>query len=53
MKTDAEIIDSGFESIFSNLGMVDAKRFIMLIKLEKFDFKKWQKQRWPNESVES
>jgi hypothetical protein len=32
MKTDSEIINTGFESIFSTLGMVDAERFIMLIK---------------------
>lgn len=53
MKTDAEIIHSGFESIFSTLGMVDAERFIMLIKRDKFDYTKWQKQLWPDESVES
>lgn len=53
MKTDAEIIHSGFESIFSTLGMVDAERFIMLIKRDKFDYTNWQKQLWPNESVES
>ncbi|WP_026602740.1 hypothetical protein [Methylomonas sp. 11b] len=53
MKTDAEIIHSGFESIFSTLGMVDAERFIMLIKRDKFDYTQWQKQLWSNESVES
>jgi hypothetical protein len=53
METDAEIIHSGFESIFSTLGMVDAERFIMLIKRDKFDYTQWQKQLWANESVES
>jgi hypothetical protein len=38
MKTDSEIINSGFESIFSKLGKVDAERFIMLIKRDKFDY---------------
>ncbi|MGZ0077530.1 hypothetical protein [Methylomonas sp. YC3] len=51
MKTDAEIIHSGFESIFSTLGMVDAERFIMLIKRDKFDYTQWQKQLWPNMSL--
>ncbi|MDT4289503.1 hypothetical protein RO575_08025 [Methylomonas sp. MO1] len=51
MKTDAEIIHSGFESIFSTLGMVDAERFI--INRDKLDYTNWQKQLWPDESVES
>lgn len=53
MKSDAEIIQSGFESIFSTLGMVDTERFIMLIKHDKFDYAQWQKPLWSNESVES
>jgi len=53
MKTDSEIINSGFESIFSKLGMVDAERFIMLIKHDKFDYTEWQKNLWPDETVES
>ena len=38
MKTDSEIINKGFETIFSNLGMIDAERFIMLIKRDNFDY---------------
>lgn len=53
MKTDSEIINTGFESIFSTLGMVDAERFIMLIKRDKFDYTEWQKNLWPDETVES
>lgn len=53
MKTDSEIINSGFESIFSKLGMVDAERFIMLIKRDKFDYTEWQKKLWTDETVES
>ncbi|WP_347989735.1 hypothetical protein [Methylomonas sp. AM2-LC] len=53
MKTDNEVIHSGFESIFSTLGMVDAERFIMLIKRDKFDYTEWQKKLWANETVES
>lgn len=53
MKTDAEIIHSGFESIFSTLGMVDAERFIMLIKRDKFDYTQWQKQLWHDKSAQS
>ena len=53
MKTDNEIINTGFQSIFSTLGMVDAERFIMLIKRDKFDYTEWQKNLWVDESVES
>lgn len=53
MRTDSEIINSGFESIFSSLGMVDAERFIMLIKRDKFDYTEWRKRLWVDESVET
>ncbi len=53
MKTDSEIINTGFKSIFSTLGMVDAERFIMLIKRDKFDYTEWQKNLWTDETVES
>lgn len=53
MKTDNEIIQAGFDSIFSNLGMVEAERFIMLIKRDKFDYTKWQTPLWQQESVDS
>ena len=53
MKTDSEIINTGFEPIFSKLGRVDAERFIMLIKRGKFDYTEWQKNLWQDETVES
>ncbi|ATG89722.1 hypothetical protein [Methylomonas koyamae] len=53
MKTDAEIIGAGFQALFSSLGMVDAERFIMLIKREQFDYTQWQTQLWKNETAES
>ncbi|MGZ8918191.1 MAG: hypothetical protein ACXW0Q_13330 [Methylovulum sp.] len=53
MKTDSEIMNAGFESIFSSLGMVDAERFIALLKRDKFDYTEWQRELWPDETVES
>jgi hypothetical protein len=53
MKTDSEIMNTGFESIFSSLGMVDAERFIALLKRDKFDYTQWQRELWPDETVES
>lgn len=52
MKTDSETMNNGFECIFSKLGMVDAERFIMLLKRDKFDYTEWQKKLWPDETVE-
>jgi hypothetical protein len=53
MKTDNEIMKMGFNAIFSNLGIVDAQRFIILLKRDKFDYTEWQKQLWQDETVES
>jgi hypothetical protein len=53
MKTDNEIINAGFQSIFSSLNRVEAERFIMLIKRDKFDYTQWQKNLWQNETVDS
>lgn len=53
MKTDSEIMNTGFESIFSSLGMVDAERFIALLKRDKFDYTEWQRELWSDETVES
>ena len=53
MKTDSEVINTGFNSIFSTLGLVDAERFIMLIKRNQFDYTEWQKNLWTDETVES
>ncbi len=53
MKTDNEIIQAGFDSIFSALGMVEAERFIMLIKRDQFDYTKWQRELWTQETIDS
>lgn len=53
MKTDSEIIDAGFQALFSRLSRVDAERFIILIKRDPFDYTKWQTQLWEDETVAS
>ncbi len=42
MRTDTEIKMAGLEILSSNLGMVEAERFIALIQREKFDYTKWR-----------
>lgn len=53
MKTDTIIKSEGMNALFDKLGMVDAERFITLISKEKFDYTKWQKNLFENETVES
>jgi hypothetical protein len=51
MITDAEIKQRGIK-VIADLGNVQAERFISLIIREPFDYTKWQKDLWPDESVE-
>ena len=46
-------IDTDFKSIFSTLNKVDAERFVILIKRDKFDYTEWQRNLWNDESVKS
>ena len=52
MITDAEIKQRGIKALIADLGNVQAERFISLIIREPFDYTKWQRDLWPNESVE-
>jgi hypothetical protein len=52
-KTDLEIMQAGFRAIFDTMGVIDAERFITLIKRENFDYTEWQRNLWPEETVES
>lgn len=53
MKTDHEIRSEGLEALTSKLGPVEAERFISLILREPFDYTSWQKNLWPDKSVEA
>ena len=52
MITDAEIKQRGIKALIADLGNVQAERFISLIIREPFDYTKWQRDLWPDESVE-
>jgi hypothetical protein len=52
MITDTEIKLSGVEALIAELGIVDAERFIALIRREPFDYTKWQEKLWQNKTVE-
>ena len=53
MITDTEIKQKGIKALIAELGNVQAERFISLIIREPFDYTKWQRDLWPDESVES
>jgi len=53
MITDIEIKQRGIKALIADLGNVQAERFISLIIREPFDYTKWQRDLWPDESVEA
>ena len=52
MKTDTEIRTSGLQALVEALGCVDAERFVSLVLRERFDYTEWQRDLWPNRSVD-
>jgi hypothetical protein len=51
MKSDTLIKHEGFQAIFEKLDLVEAERFITLIKREDFDYTEWRKNIWEDMSV--
>ena len=39
----AEVLNRGMECLLEKMGVVDAERFVFLIKTENFDYTEWQK----------
>ena len=52
MRSDTIIKQEGYETIFKTLGIVEAERFIAIIRREKFDYTEWRKDLFQNISVE-
>ncbi len=52
MKTDTEIKIDGTKALIDALGELQAERFIALITREPFDYTRWQKDMWPERSIE-
>ncbi len=53
MKNDTLIRIEGMEALTEKLGMVEAERFIMLIRREPFDYTRWQENLFAGMSVEA
>jgi hypothetical protein len=52
MITDTEVKVKGVQALTKSLGSVGAERFIALIQREPFDYTKWQRTLWEDQSVE-
>lgn len=50
--TDAELRVQGVQALIDALGEVMAEKFIALMTRESFDYTEWQRQLWPDISVE-
>lgn len=50
--TEAEIRRSGLAALIDALGSVDAERFIAFVQRDGFDYTRWQRELWPNKSVD-
>jgi hypothetical protein len=51
-KTDTIIRNEGTQVLMENMGLVEAERFIMLIKKEPFDYTQWQENLFEDMSIE-
>jgi hypothetical protein len=52
MITDTEVKVKGVKALTKSLGNVGAERFIALIQREPFDYTKWQRTLWEDQSIE-
>ena len=52
MRSDYEICNDGLKILFDKMDIVEAERFIALIKQDKFDYTEWRKKLWEDESLE-
>ncbi len=48
MTGDMEIMNRGINCLLEELGVVETERFIAVINREKFDYTKWQRERFDN-----
>lgn len=53
MRSDYEICDEGLKVLFSSMDILDAEKFISLIKQDTFDYTQWRKSLWENQSLEA
>lgn len=52
MRTDNVLRLEAMDTLISSLGVVDAERFICMVKRDTFDYTKWQRGLWNGKSIE-
>ena len=52
MKTNTQIAYEGFSTLFNNMDILDAERFITILLREKFDYTKWRQDLFEDLSIE-
>ena len=52
MRTDTVIKEEGFHALFGKLDLVEAERFITLMKRENSDYTEWRKNIMETETIE-
>ena len=52
MKTDTIIRTEGMKALREKLGILEAEKFITLIRKEPFDYTEWQKNLWADKTVD-
>jgi len=52
MRTDTAIRNEAMGALVRALGMVDAERFISMVKRDTFDYTEWRRGMWNDMSIE-
>jgi hypothetical protein len=52
MKSEIVLRSEAMEILTKYLGLVDAERFIDIIKKDKFDYTEWRKDLWEDKTIE-
>jgi hypothetical protein len=52
MRTDTILRVDAMNVLIENLGEVDAKRFISIVKSDNFDYTKWQRNLWKDKTID-
>jgi hypothetical protein len=52
MNTDVVIRNTGMEALIEKLGILDAERFVMLIRRDAFDYTKWRENMFDDMTLE-
>lgn len=52
MDNTIDIMDKGFACLVEKLGIINAERFIALVKRESFDYTLWRREYFDNMSLE-